>query len=62
MIPLVAPAFFHNLSHEPQSLLEPGIMLSAVIPVILSAFFNGLGSVEAARHKAASAAAAAAHF
>jgi xanthine/uracil permease len=49
MIPLVAPAFFHNLPHELQPLLESGILLSAVVSVILNIFFNGLGSVEAAR-------------
>ena len=61
MIPLVAPTFFHNLPHELQPLLESGILLSAVVSVILNVFFNGLGSVEAARHQAASSAAAAEH-
>ncbi|MGD0109282.1 MAG: nucleobase:cation symporter-2 family protein [Rhodopila sp.] len=61
MIPLVAPAFFHNLPHEMQPLLESGILLSAVVSVILNLFFNGLGSVESARHEAASTAAAAEH-
>ena len=61
MIPLVAPAFFHNLPHELQPLLESGILLSAVVSVILNVFFNGLGSVEEARHEAAATAAAAEH-
>ncbi len=61
MIPLVAPAFFHNLPHELQPLLESGILLSAVVSVALNVFFNGLGSIEAARHEAASSAAAAEH-
>jgi NCS2 family nucleobase:cation symporter-2 len=61
MIPLVAPSFFHNLPHEVLPLLESGILLSAVVSVILNLFFNGLGSVEAARHDAASSAAAAEH-
>ena len=61
MIPLVAPTFFHNLPHELQPLLESGILLSAVVSVLLNLFFNGLGSVEAARHDAASTAAAAEH-
>ena len=61
MIPLVAPAFFHNLPHELQPLLESGILLSAVVSVILNMFFNGLGSAESARHEAASTAAAAEH-
>lgn len=61
MIPLVAPAFFHNLPHELQPLLESGILLSAVVSVVLNIFFNGLGSAEAARHEAAMTAAAAEH-
>nr|WP_294517759.1 nucleobase:cation symporter-2 family protein [uncultured Rhodopila sp.] len=61
MIPLVAPTFFHNLPRELQPLLESGILLSAVVSVILNLFFNGLGSVESARHEAAATAAAAEH-
>src|SRR5664279_3631330 len=61
MIPLVAPMFFHNLPRELQPLLESGILLSAVVSVILNVFFNGLGSVESARHEAAATAAAAEH-
>ena len=61
MIPLVAPAFFHNLPHELQPLLESGILLAAVVSVILNMFFNGVGSHEAARHEAAVTAAAAEH-
>jgi xanthine permease len=61
MIPLVAPTFFHNLPRQLQPLLESGILLSAVVSVTLNVFFNGLGSVEAARHEAASSAAAAEH-
>ena len=52
MIPLVAPAFFHNLPHE-----QSGILLSAVVSVILNVFFNGLGSGEAARSDAIGASA-----
>jgi xanthine permease len=61
MIPLVAPAFFHNLPHELQPLLESGILLSAVVSVVLNIFFNGVGAPEAARSEAAAAAAAAEH-
>jgi NCS2 family nucleobase:cation symporter-2 len=61
MIPLVAPAFFHNMPHELQPLLESGILLSAVVSVALNLFFNGLGSVESARQEAAATAAAAEH-
>jgi NCS2 family nucleobase:cation symporter-2 len=58
MIPLAAPTFFHNLPHALQPLLESGILLAAVVSVILNLFFNGLGSTEAARHEAATSAAA----
>ena len=61
MIPLVAPAFFHNLPHELQPLLESGILLAAVVSVVLNLFFNGVGSTEAAQHEAAATAAAAEH-
>jgi NCS2 family nucleobase:cation symporter-2 len=61
MIPIVAPALFHNLPHEMQPLLESGILLAAVVAVILNVFFNGMGSVEAARDEAAAMAAAAEH-
>ena len=61
MIPLVAPAFFHNLPHELQPLLESGILLAAVVAVALNLFFNGAGSLESAQHEAAATAAAAEH-
>ena len=61
MIPLVAPAFFHNLPHELQPLLESGILLSAVVSVALNVFFNGVGSAEAARNEAAATAMTAEH-
>jgi NCS2 family nucleobase:cation symporter-2 len=61
MIPLVAPAFFHNLPHELQPLLESGILLAAVVAVALNLFFNGVGSTEAARADAAASAAVAEH-
>ncbi len=61
MIPLVAPAFFHNLPHELQPLLESGILLAAIVAVILNLFFNGLGSIEGARADAAASAAVAEH-
>ena len=61
MIPLVAPAFFHNLPHALQPLLESGILLAAVVAVLLNLFFNGARSMDAARHDAAHAAAATEH-
>ncbi len=61
MIPLVAPSFFHNLPHELQPLLESGILLAAVVAVLLNLFFNGMGSVEAARAESAASAALAEH-
>ncbi len=61
MIPLVAPNFFKALPHDLHPLLESGILLSAVVAVMLNAFFNGLGSAESAKAEAAGAAAAATH-
>jgi NCS2 family nucleobase:cation symporter-2 len=61
MIPMVAPNFFHNLPRELHPLLESGILLSAIVAVVLNAFFNGVGGVEQARAEAAAAAAAAEH-
>ena len=61
MIPLAAPGFFRNLPHDLQPLLESGILLSAMVAVLLNAFFNGLGGKEAAEADAATAAAAAQH-
>jgi NCS2 family nucleobase:cation symporter-2 len=61
MIPLVAPAFFHNLPRELLPLLESGILLAALVSVLLNVFFNGLGSAEAAHREAAAAGAAAEH-
>jgi xanthine permease len=61
MIPLVAPNFFKQLPHELHPLLESGILLAALVSVMLNAFFNGVGSSEAARAEAAAGAAAAEH-
>ncbi|WP_398478826.1 nucleobase:cation symporter-2 family protein [Tardiphaga sp.] len=61
MIPLVAPNFFKALPHDLHPLLESGILLSALVAVMLNAFFNGLGSAESAKAEAAGAAAAATH-
>ncbi|MTW18037.1 purine permease [Rhodoplanes serenus] len=61
MIPLVAPNFFKVLPHALHPLLESGILLTAIVSVILNAFFNGIGSAEKAEHDAADTAAAAEH-
>jgi len=61
MIPLVAPNFFKQLPHDLHPLLESGILLSAIVAVLLNAFFNGLGSAEGAQAEAARTAAAAEH-
>jgi xanthine/uracil permease len=61
MIPLVSPNFFKALPHELHPLLESGILLAALVSVVLNAFFNGVGSSEAARAEAAAGAAAAEH-
>lgn len=61
MIPLVAPNFFKNLPHALHPLLESGILLSAIVAVILNAFFNGLASLDKARAAASATAAEAEH-
>jgi NCS2 family nucleobase:cation symporter-2 len=61
MIPLVAPNFFRNLPHDLQPLLESGILLSALVAVMLNAFFNGVGSKAAAEADATATAASAQH-
>lgn len=49
MIPLVAPTFFKEMPHALHPLLESGILLCALSAVILNLFFNGLGTMGAAR-------------
>jgi NCS2 family nucleobase:cation symporter-2 len=61
MIPLVAPNFFKNLPHALHPLLESGILLSAIVAVLLNAFFNGVGSMDRARAEASATAAEAEH-
>jgi uric acid transporter len=61
MIPLVAPNFFVRLPHELRPLLESGILLSAIVAVILNAFFNGIAHGAQAHTSAAASAAAAEH-
>lgn len=61
MIPLVAPNFFNALPHSLHPLLESGILLSAIVAVVLNAFFNGVDAAAAASAHAASAAAAGEH-
>jgi xanthine/uracil permease len=61
MIPLVAPNFFKNLPHALHPLLESGILLSAIVAVVLNAFFNGVTSMEKARASASASAAEAEH-
>jgi xanthine/uracil permease len=61
MIPLVAPNFFIRLPHELRPLLESGILLSAIVAVILNAFFNGVTHAAQAKAGAATAAAAGEH-
>jgi NCS2 family nucleobase:cation symporter-2 len=61
MIPLVSPNFFKNLPHALHPLLESGILLSAIVAVLLNAFFNGVTSMERARAEASATAAEAEH-
>jgi NCS2 family nucleobase:cation symporter-2 len=58
MIPLVAPTFFKAMPESLKPLLESGILLSAIVAVLLNAFFNGVGSMEGAKAGAKSGAAA----
>jgi uric acid transporter len=53
--------FFKNLPHALHPLLESGILLSAIVAVILNAFFNGLASLDKARAAASATAAEAEH-
>ncbi len=61
MIPIVAPNFFRNLPHDLQPLLESGILLSALVAVVLNAFFNGVSTGDAAKADASAVASAAQH-
>jgi uric acid transporter len=61
MIPLVSPNFFRQLPPALHPLLESGILLTAIVAVILNAFFNGFGSAEAAKAHASAGAQAAEH-
>jgi NCS2 family nucleobase:cation symporter-2 len=61
MIPLVAPGFFHHLPNELQPLLGFSILLTAIVAVVLNAFFNGLGSPACAKAETATDAAKAEH-
>jgi NCS2 family nucleobase:cation symporter-2 len=61
MIPLVAPNFFGHTPDVLHPLLESGILLAAIVSVLLNVFFNGLGTVEAARRGASVAASSAEH-
>jgi NCS2 family nucleobase:cation symporter-2 len=61
MIPLVAPGFFHHLPNELQPLLGSSILLTAIVAVVLNAFFNGLGSPACAKAETATDAAKAEH-
>jgi xanthine permease len=61
MITLVSPTFFRNFPDGLHPLLESGILMAALMSVLLNLFFNGLSSVEHARHEAAAVAASAEH-
>jgi uric acid transporter len=61
LIPLASPGFFRNLPENLKPLLESGILLSAIVAVILNAFFNGIGTKAAAEADAMAAASSARH-
>ena len=51
LIPLVAPRWAQQMSHNLHPLLESGILLTAVAAVTLNLFFNGTREVPAASHE-----------
>ena len=53
MIPLVAPNFKQWMPHGLHPLIESGILLASIAAVLLNAFFNGIGSADAAAREAA---------
>jgi NCS2 family nucleobase:cation symporter-2 len=61
LIPQVAPDFFKNFYGPLKPILGSGIILTTLVGVALNAFYNGVGSAEAAEHQLAVAARAADH-
>ena len=61
LIPLVAPAFFKSFPVSFKPILDSGIILTAIVAVILNAYYNGMGSVETVEGQLAEAARAADH-
>ncbi len=51
LIPLVAPRWAQQMSHNLHPLLESGILLTAVAAVTLNLFFNGTRDMPAASHE-----------
>ena len=56
LIPLVAPRWMQQMSHELHPLLESGILLTSITAVVLNFFFNGGKADEAGVIEAAKAA------
>ena len=61
LIPLIAPSFFKNFPVSFKPILDSGIILTAIVAVILNAYYNGRGSVETVEGQLADAARAADH-
>jgi uric acid transporter len=61
LIPLIAPAFFKNFPVSLKPILDSGIILTAIVAVILNAYYNGMGSIETVEGQLADAARAADH-
>jgi uric acid transporter len=61
LIPTMAPDFFKNFYGPLKPVLGSGIILATIVAVTLNAFYNGVGSEEAAEHELADAARAADH-
>jgi NCS2 family nucleobase:cation symporter-2 len=61
LIPLVAPMFFRNFPVSLKPILDSGIILTAIVSVLLNAYYNGVDTVEHVEDQLAEAARAAEH-
>jgi len=61
LIPLIAPGFFKNFPVSFKPILDSGIILTAIVSVILNAYYNGMDTVEHVEDQLAEAARAAEH-
>ena len=61
LIPLIAPGFFKNFPVSFKPILDSGIILTAIVSVILNAYYNGMDTVEHVEGQLAESARAAEH-